>query len=770
MFKYFIFKILKIKIFLKMEEVESEEYIRYNNENSSYEKNNFPKNNDFFYNDDVIPHLIKPKKEPIPKFSSMSYIISNVPKIDNNSNQVQFLSISKISLYLINKNLQKYNSTPETKNLMIIDDLIVSRETHFTSLFKDYLIGDYNEEFLRGYFNINECNDVLPKFYEYYKNYLKFFCKGTFNNFEVNDIIQEYGENQAEVYYNINYRKKDRTKKKDKKENLDEKNMEESKKSNSTKTDKISNLISLNSFFTKSVEYSIKIVKNSFENNKQEKELSNIKPINNDSKENTINLPDNSTISTGDIITKKSSIVNIIDLMKNKKRNFINKKRKNNKKMEIILIDNKKLNNNRNILSKKHFNSFSKTSSNLNDKSSSKLKDNGNKTKKFLSRNKGNNMKINNIVSKNNKILSSSNYIKYIDVLKTKKNIKIPKMKNTQNELVLSSSRIRNKKSTSNIPSFNINSNNNNLNIISNSNISNKIKGSKNKNHNLNRINLSLKIKKICQKITKRSNSSLQQLSTSKGKIHKNIIIKKQEQKEKSKSKSKKKIIKNFYFKNPISKNIKKIKGVYFSPRNNYNHNKSLSYSTLNNCNININNNFILSNNYFNSNKNIHSQQQLNNNSTKKILEKNLQKKYNVNNSKQLTSRNIRIDLDKFKTEENIVNSIILHGTGNKIFRIKNYENNKQYTSFRKSNNNEIAIKQRNLFKIKKSSINKKNLTLKDIPISNKIKSNINNNSNNTCKKIYINEEFSSINRTHKNLYIKNNNNQKNIIFDYKNK
>ena len=38
-------------------------------------------------------------------------------------------------------------------------------------------------------------------------------------------------------------------------------------------------------------------------------------------KENTIYLPDNSTISLEDIITKKNSIKQIIDLMKN--RNFI---------------------------------------------------------------------------------------------------------------------------------------------------------------------------------------------------------------------------------------------------------------------------------------------------------------------------------------------------------------------------------------------------------------------------------------------------------------
>ena len=37
------------------------------------------------------------------------------------------------------------------------------------------------------------------------------------------------------------------------------------------------------------------------------KELSSIKPVKNDSDENTIYLPDNSTVSIEDIITKKSS-------------------------------------------------------------------------------------------------------------------------------------------------------------------------------------------------------------------------------------------------------------------------------------------------------------------------------------------------------------------------------------------------------------------------------------------------------------------------------
>ena len=790
-----------------MEEVESEEYIRLpssNNNSNISEKNQITsKKSNFSLSEDPIPHLINPLKQPIPKFSSISYIISNNQKMNINLNHIQIVAKNKISLYIINQNLQKYNSTPETKNLMIIEDLMRSKETHFTSLFKDYLISDYNEEFLRGYFNFYEIEEVLPKFYDYYKNYLKFFCKGTFSNFYVNEIIQEYGENQAEVYYNVNYKKKEKAKK-NKKEKLDEKNLKESSNNHS---DNISRLISLHSFFTKSI---IKHVNENIVESKviKETELSNIKPLKKSSRENTINLPDDSTVSIDDVITKKSSIVNIIDLMEdkikkkqknknnNKNKNFYynNNNKKYNKKIELIFIDNKKLNNrndNKNtIINKNRFNSFSKLSPNSNDKNKNLSKEKNNKNKKIISRNKVvSNSNINNIISKNNKILSSSNYIKYIDVLKNKKGCQnnIYKNKNSQNELLLTSSRnIRNKKSLNNIPSFNSNENNYkcNQNLFSNSNTSNNLKNSRNKNINLSKINVSLKIKNFYQKIKTINSNSLYPLSISKGNINKSNFGKKLDPilKEKEKSKnsiSKSKINKNtsndFYLKQTIKKNSNLDKGLSFSPKNIYFHNKSLSYSTVNNCNININNNIILSNNYYNNNKYSYVQQKVNN-STKKLFEKNMNhKKHKTNYNKQLTSRNIKIDLDKFKTEENNVNSLISQGTiSQRILKNKNKDNIIQYTSFRKANNNEILIKQRNLFKLKKTNMNikdKKHLTLKNIPVMNNTKTNLNNN--NTSKRIYINDDLSSINKTYKNLYIKNNNiniGSKKVIFDYKKK
>ena len=751
-----------------MEEVESEEYIGDNNFNLSEKKNN-----DFIISEE-IPNLINTQKDPLSKYISQPYIIPSLPNTNiNNRKQIQYVSKNRLNLYLINQNLQQHNSTPGMKDLMIINNLISSKETHFTSLFKDYLISDYKEEFLKGYFNIDQCTEVIPQFYDYYKNYLHFFCKGTFTSFEINSMIQEYGENQAQIYYNINYRKKERNKNKD---NTNEKNIDDIDDSGNNSNYNDSKKIDLVSFFTKSVENSIKKIKTSYEKkilSKKDKELSNIKPLKNSNKENTINLPDNSTVSTDDLITKKSSIINIIDLMnkkdKNKKSNM-NKK----KKMEIILIDNKKIKKKRNIITNnKHINSFSKTISKLKENSLNKIKDIKNKTKKSISKNKGNNIKINNVVSKKNIIFSSSNYIKYIDILKTKKNNKnnMPGIKKSKYKLVLSTTRnLKNKKYFDNIPSLNINDNINNFILLSNNNISNNHKGSKTKNSN--KINSSKKTKYFYQKIKIANNSSLlNPLSTSRKKINKNIINKKSEPKDKSKTK----IINtnnNFYYKKNTSNHSKILKGISFSPRSNYTHNKSLSNSTVNNCNININNNIILSNNFF-GHKNMFFQQKMNN-SGKKFTSKNLiPKKYKINhNSRSITSRNIKIDLEKFKTDENIVNSIILHSSNNKLSKIKISENAIQIPSFRKSNNYEKLIKQRTLFKLKKYNINinnKKNLTQKDIPAMYNTRSIL--NKNNSSKKIRINGEFSYNNKTHKNLYLKSiNNNQKKIIFDYKKK
>ena len=108
--------------------------------------------------------------------------------------------------YLSNlKILKNYNCLKKKYEKYIINNLLNNANCHLVSTFKEKMLTDFVEEFLRREYVITESSDRIPKFALYYKNYLKFFCQPTFSNFVVNDIISDYGERKAEVYYKNNY-------------------------------------------------------------------------------------------------------------------------------------------------------------------------------------------------------------------------------------------------------------------------------------------------------------------------------------------------------------------------------------------------------------------------------------------------------------------------------------------------------------------------------------------------------------------------------------
>ena len=789
-------------------------------------------------NSDPIPSLcIPPKKVSQKPQSAISYIISKIQANNQNlnSSQVELLIKNKISVYIPYNNLLKYNSTPELKNMMLINDLIESKETHFIATFKDYLISDFHEEFLRRYFLFNEIKEILPKFYQYYKNYLNFFCKGTFSDFNLNEIMQEYGECQAEFYYNKNYGHKERMKKKEKK-GLDDINREEE----SNQYDNNSKNENIRSIFSSSIKYSIEKIRMSYGYNKESnKDLSNIKPFNY-SNDNTISLPDDSSVSYNDIITKQNSIRYIINLMKNnkdlskiknKKNEIISNKKKlnDNEQLEnylnMISNDSKKTNYNTNI--KNSINkvvdptTLSKTNSNLNMKI--------HKNEKSKKRIKSSNIKSNHITKhfnyklKNNP--SMTNYKKYIDFLSNKQRNKSndPKIKLSQDEFTFSLHKInKNIKSRNIISPMNANDIINHFNFFSANNFSSNKKSANKKYNNINnnlinntnnKVSNSLfLINNLFNKTSKNSNkfNTLFPLSISKNNINnnnnknksnnniinysdKNSEIKKD--KKKLKHKEKNNIISNnkfIYFNpnlsiksvknlSPSGRNANMINNNNYNSNNNTNNSKPLSYSTVNNCNININNNIILSNNYFN-NKNQHQINQYPINSlAKKNNQKNLkQKRKCINNSltKFINSRNNnKNDLNRFKTEVNILNSLLgqdKEKTNKKNNMNISNNNNIYYKSFRKSNNNDILNKMKNMENNKHINNNShtRNLSLKNIPIT--VRSNMNNNfSLNKIGKIHYEYDFNLMNKTNKYSYLKKNNiskQQNKIIFDYKRK
>ena len=114
-----------------------------------------------------------------------------------------FLKKIKISAHL--KLKKKYDCTPSKYDSYILDYLLNNLDCHIVSIFKEKMITDFIEEFLRRKYNYVECSQRIPKFSLYYKNYLHFFCKPVYNNFKFNKIIQNYGEKKAELYYKQNY-------------------------------------------------------------------------------------------------------------------------------------------------------------------------------------------------------------------------------------------------------------------------------------------------------------------------------------------------------------------------------------------------------------------------------------------------------------------------------------------------------------------------------------------------------------------------------------
>ena len=163
-----------------------------NNKLNSYKKSKMPKIEYFQnekFNSNEIPNNIK-----VNLSSTLKYIIKRKSqKKGRNINN----AISKI----ISNNLRRYNTNSKIVNIMIVNNLINCKSCHFLAVFKDYLITDYVEEFLRRIYLLKESIQRMPKLYNYYKNYLLFFCKPTFIDSFSNEVIKNYGDLNAEYFY-----------------------------------------------------------------------------------------------------------------------------------------------------------------------------------------------------------------------------------------------------------------------------------------------------------------------------------------------------------------------------------------------------------------------------------------------------------------------------------------------------------------------------------------------------------------------------------------
>ena len=470
----------------------------------------FNKNNFFDY-------FLDDKPEPITKVKSKT-----------------FKELKKIAMNRIHK---RYGARAKLKYQYIgyiMENLIFNKNTHLVSLFKDYMIWDYVEEFLKRYYNNKESGERVPKFASFYKNYLKFFCIPTFKDIYCNEMIHNYTEKKAELFYNENYRKK-----KENNSYQEDYGIFEESESDEESDSKTSNNNIEKTIFNETVK----------------KKIERYSPIN-----TSMALPESDTKlkpdDSGLLITSsnENSLVNIMkgmipppqvskvkknknsqNLKNNDKKNLINKSNNSN-------MNNSNLNNNHQGESSSSYrlsqkNLMSSTLNKFNNKNletllNSQLKNKNKnseltnkKNDKINSKDNNGHTSSNNGHKKNqifNNINNKNKIISYMGIYKKKS---IPK---SRNENKLSEDMIKPQTKLNNFMSatYNINNNNNNQNII---NIKNNIKNITSiNNYNLNYKQSLQKSRNHQQSTSINSNTyskySVDKINNIKKKINKNLL------------------------------------------------------------------------------------------------------------------------------------------------------------------------------------------------------------------------------------------------------
>ena len=110
--------------------------------------------------------------ETTPEKTLNQYLISSFSHKFEIKDEPSQKELIKGIFKLFNK---KYSKLAKSYNLNIIDNIIYNEKSHIVAKFKDRLILDDNGEFLKRYYNQEEIDARLPKFFEYYNLYSKIF-------------------------------------------------------------------------------------------------------------------------------------------------------------------------------------------------------------------------------------------------------------------------------------------------------------------------------------------------------------------------------------------------------------------------------------------------------------------------------------------------------------------------------------------------------------------------------------------------------------------
>ena len=598
----------------------------------------------------------------------------------------------------------KYGEIEEDYNLLYINQLIYETSSHYNIIFKEFdYYFNYDEYLKRWYTNI-ESIKRMPKIYDYYKNYHKFFCKPNFSDFNIASIMQNYGDERAELYYKDNFG-----------DSNSEKEVEIEKKSNS--------LSSLDNDTNNKIIFD-DMNKFVIEKNEKSGNYSMTMSVNSSTINSMKRNQNNNLLSTKRNSESNDSFEKIVHnlIYYKKKKNKI--KNNNNIKNQNNRDKNNYLNNNDNSKSKKIIKMI-----NNNNNNNPKVKNNKVEQKEHIYKN----YHSNNIV-KVKQFIGDNNILKSIlKVFNTPQNIiqrhsqKNNLIENNSKKNIINIHHQRNKTSI-------LNSNKNNINNYNNRMISSTTKTSK--SNNKVQYNLILTFKDLIEKqnpSTKNKNKTIDSMSllNNKNMIPSNIKLY-------DKINSNKNIIlpqKNNYVgsKFTLVKNVKNIKfdKTKTSKQTSYNYYQNILNQMIpkreGNKSIGQNNNInnIINNNTYNTsyshNKN-NSISPINstkdnkkyNNMYKNKLTKNQINNYNINfNNVFLTSSkpNTYIIDNKNNNNTNMYNNINNNGnlTNNNFI----YSNILEHNG--KQNKNLYVMNLKNLYNI---SRNKNNILINNNPLT----------------------------------------------------
>ena len=148
-------------------------------------------------------------------------------KIETKINKAEFnskLKEAKESYYLLQykkyfqkKLVIKYNILPKEYILIQLENFIRAKYCHSLAKFKEDLLFNYKQEFLKRFYKKKESQNKIPLFSQFYKAYLQFFCSPILSELNLNELIEEMVERKAKIFYQNNYNEEEEKNKESKK-------------------------------------------------------------------------------------------------------------------------------------------------------------------------------------------------------------------------------------------------------------------------------------------------------------------------------------------------------------------------------------------------------------------------------------------------------------------------------------------------------------------------------------------------------------------------